>query len=205
MIAKPPSCDSVGVVLAGGRSSRLGRDKTTLRWSGEALVSRAVRRLRSRCRTVVVADRGRGLVPGVESVEDGPGRGPAAGVLGVASKHPGCPLLVLACDLPQVSVELIAALAQPPAGCDLWWPRWQRGVEPLCAWYGPRAIDALVAQVSGGHFALHRLQAGRGLDVRDLEGAHLARTGVPEVLFANLNTPADAARLGIGLEASAEG
>ncbi|HET9225447.1 MAG TPA: NTP transferase domain-containing protein, partial [Thermoanaerobaculia bacterium] len=71
---------TIGVVLAGGASSRMGRDKALLEIEGETLVSSAARRLGEVCEEVIVADRGRGLLPG--SVPDGPGQGPAAGILG---------------------------------------------------------------------------------------------------------------------------
>jgi len=43
-----------GIVLAGGRSSRMGREKALLEWEGETLVQRAVRLLRMVCRDVLV-------------------------------------------------------------------------------------------------------------------------------------------------------
>lgn len=183
----------VGVVLAGGASRRMGRDKAGVAIDGEPLALRAARRLASACPEVLVADRGRGLVPGFASVRDGPARGPAAGILGAAAVRPGRALLVLACDLPEVTVALLAALARA-AGCDLALPRWRRGLEPLCARWGPAASEALARRAAAGDPALHAVAAEPGLEVRLLEGQALQRFGDPERLFLNLNTPEDLAR-----------
>jgi molybdopterin-guanine dinucleotide biosynthesis protein A len=212
----------VGVVLAGGASRRMGSDKALLTVGGETLAARAAHRLLAVCSHVVVADGGRGLLPGLPSVPDGPGGGPAAGILGAAHACPGRPLLALACDLPAVPSELLAELVMlatapvqapsspadfpvaPPrpdtarggesAAADWVLPRWERGVEPLCALYQPAAIAALAAAVERGMLALHRLAAAAPLRVQWLDGEPLRRFGVPADVFLNLNSPADLER-----------
>ena len=151
----------------------------------------AAERLAAVCAEVALADRGRGLLPGLPSLPDGGpqgGGGPVAGILGAAAAYPGRPLLVLACDLPRVPVELLAELAA--SVCDWAVPRWDRGLEPLCALYGPAALAILAAK---GLRAPHRL-AAEDLAVRYLEGDDLARFGPPEEVFLNLNTPEDVQR-----------
>ena len=186
-----PASPPVGAVLAGGASRRMGRDKALL--GGAGLPAAAARRLAAVCAEVAVADRGRGLLPGLPSLPDGPGRGPAAGILGAAAAYPGRPLLVLACDLPGVPAALLAELARSHE-YDFAIPRWRRGVEPLCAFYGPAALAVLSENVKRGLHAPHRLAADGRLAVRFLEGDLLARFGTPEEVFLNLNTPEDLER-----------
>lgn len=183
----------MGVVLAGGESRRMGRDKANLTVGGETLPALAARRLAQVCAEVAAADGGRGLLPGLPSLPDGPGRGPAAGVLGAAAAYPGRPLLVLACDLPRVPVELLAELARGK-GIDWAVPRWNGRVEPLCALYGPAALAALASRVGRGLLGPHGLAEQPGLAIRWLEGEELARFGDPAEVFLNLNTPADLER-----------
>jgi len=185
-----PAWRPVGLVLAGGESRRLGSDKARL--EGAALPLGAAERLAAVCAEVAVADRGRELVPGRRSLADGAGRGPAAGILGGAAAFPGRPLLVLACDLPRVPAGLLAELATETA--DWVVPRWEGGLEPLCALYGPAALAALAARVEEGRFSLHDLAADADLAVRYLEGETLRRFGDPQEIFFNLNTPGDLAR-----------
>lgn len=189
--ARDGSTPPAGLVLAGGESRRLGEDKARL--DGAALPSLAAARLAPLCAGVAVADRGRNLVPGRPSLADGAGRGPAAGILGGAAAYPGRPLLVLACDLPQVPPGLLAALALS-SGWDWAVPRWAGGLEPLCALYGPAALAALAARVAAGRLDLHGLAGEDGLAIRFLEEADLRPFGDPAELFFNLNTPPDLAR-----------
>lgn len=170
---------TIGVVLAGGASSRMGRDKALLEIGGETLVAGAARRLGEICDEVLIADAGRGLLPG--SIPDGPGKGPAAGILGAARVRPGHSLLVLAVDLPRVPVTLLAKLAGSDA--DLAVPRWEGGLEPLCALYGPAALAALEERVGQGRLDLRTLAETPGLRVRYLEE--------PGEVFLNLNRPED--------------
>lgn len=190
------STGPVGVVLAGGESRRMGRDKAVLTIGGEALPALAARRLAGVCAELAVADRGRGLLPGLPSLADGPGRGPAAGILGAAAVYPGRPLLVLACDLPRVPAELLAELVQVAGTSAVGWavPRWQGRVEPLCALYGPAALAALASRVGRGLLGPHGLAEEAGLAVRYLEGEELTRFGDPGEVFLNLNTPGDLER-----------
>jgi len=195
---------SVGVVLAGGASTRLGRDKATLVVGGRSLAAWAAERLARVCSEVVVADCGRGVVPGLRSVPDGDGRGPAAGLLGAARAVPGRPLVVLACDLPAVPEALLAALAggrQDWAAADVVIPRSERGLEPLVARYGPRALAALEEQVAGGDYAPRHLLRRAELAAVVVEPEELAAFGDPARFLANVNTQEDLARL---LEAEGE-
>jgi molybdenum cofactor guanylyltransferase len=188
--------ETLGVVLAGGASLRMGRDKAALEVGGETLAAGAARRLGEVCAEVVVADCGKGVVPGFLSLADGPGGGPAAGLLGAAAARPGRPQLVLACDLPNVPSGLLASLiglAGSGDGADWIVPRWAGGLEPLCAWWGPRALTALASRAGRGDYSLHSLAAEPGLAVRFLGPEELAPFGPPEEIFRNLNAPGDLA------------
>lgn len=163
----------------------MGRDKALLEIEGETLVARAARRLGEVCAEVLIADRGTGPA----SVPDGPGRGPAAGLLGAARARPGRSLLVLAVDLPFVPVPLLKELARSEA--DLAIPSWSDGVEPLCAVYGPAALAVLEERVGQGRLDLWSLPDTPGLAVRRLGEEDLRRFGEPARMFLNLNRPED--------------
>ena len=187
------SARPVGVVLAGGGSRRFGRDKGSLEIEGRSLVERSCTVLATVSSEVAVAGRGRYDIPGVLMIDDGPGGGPAAGILGAATAFPERSLLVLACDLPAVTEPLLSRLLDDR---DLDWllPRHTGGVEPLCARYDPAALAALERQVATGDYALHHLLQA-DLRIGYLEGEALAGLGRPEQMFLNVNTPADLERL----------
>ena len=120
----------------------------------------------------MIADAGRALVADVESAPDGPGQGPVAAVLGAALLRPGRALLVLACDLPRVPADLCGT----PTPGDWVALRHAGGVEPLCALYRPRALEALEAQVRRGDLALHHL-AEADLEIHYLDPEVAAQPG----------------------------
>lgn len=180
----------VGVVLAGGDSRRMGCDKATLEVGGTTLAARAVAKLAPLCDEVLVADGGRGTVPGFASISDGDGTGPAAGILAAAAARPGRALLVLACDLPAVPSALFAALAGEVAA-DWAVPRWSGGLEPLCACYAGVCLEALAARVGAGRMDLHSLVERTDLAVVVYEGPRLLAFGEPAAMFRNLNRPED--------------
>lgn len=180
----------VGVVLAGGESRRLGRDKAALLFDGEPLVARAAKHLAAVTGTVVVADRGRRYLAAFRSVDDGPGAGPVAGLLGAAAALPERSLLALACDLPLVPHALLAALAAE-TDFDLVVPESTRGLEPLCALYAPRALARLAERSATGRHSLHDLAGEPGLAVRRIGPAELAQFGDPARMFLNVNREED--------------
>lgn len=115
--------DVVGVVLAGGRSSRMGTEKGLLPLGGIPLVERAVARLRPQVGKVIVSangDPGRfsGLAaPVVPDVV--PGCGPLGGLLSGLhwARSAGAPfVLTVACDTPFFPLDLAVSLSQSIAG-----------------------------------------------------------------------------------------
>jgi molybdopterin-guanine dinucleotide biosynthesis protein A len=202
MMARDPSTHlaspteaAVGVVLAGGESRRMGTDKALLPWRDGTLASFAHARLAAVCRHVVACDRGRQVLFGTRSVSDGPGAGPAAGLLGAAAVFPDQPLLVLACDLPGVPSAFLRVLLEHAPGADLVVPVSPRGPEPLVGFYGPAALTALAQAVENRRFALHPLVTNPALRVVLLGGEVLERFGPPDELFRNVNTAEDYGRV----------
>lgn len=201
-----PSLSLLGVVLAGGEGRRLGTDKARLPLEGPGgpttLARRAAETLARVCPEVVIADRGRATSPPWPSIADGPGAGPAAGLLGAAEHTPGAALLVLACDLPRVPESLLrtlvvelgppeSAASDVPGTFDWVVVESPRGLEPLCAAYGPKALAALRRRVDQGSFALHALAEEPNLAVQRLRGAELEAHGDPASMLLNLNRPED--------------
>ena len=178
-----------GAVLAGGASARLGRDKALIEIGGLALVARAAAALADAGASSVTvvggdADRVHGL--GLAFVPDGwPGRGPLGGVLTALAWSPAPVVVVLACDLPFVTGDIVAAVvgavADPAIDAAL---AETTGLEPLCAaWRVAACEPSMLAAFAGGERAVHRAIAT--LRVRRVPVDHDALT--------NVNTPADLA------------
>jgi molybdopterin-guanine dinucleotide biosynthesis protein A len=116
-----PRTEITGLVLAGGRGSRMGgADKGLLLYAGEALAARAVRRLASQVGTVAVnanrnlaAYAALGVPVWPDTVEDRPG--PLAGLLAGMTRATTPWLVAVPCDVPHFPTDLVARLAEAVA------------------------------------------------------------------------------------------
>ncbi len=100
--------DCLGVVLAGGRSLRMGADKAKLQWQGKRLLDHAIAMLRAAgCTRVLVS----GNYPEFLHVADGfPDRGPLGGLASVAQVAPESRWLVVAIDQPLIDAAMLRPL-----------------------------------------------------------------------------------------------
>ena len=183
-------------LLAGGRSSRLGRDKAFLDWRGQPLYVTQLRKLASLGpERLWLSTRPEQPFPevleGVGRVIDAvPDLGPLGGLQSILAASEADFLLVLAVDLPRMEPDFLARLVANGAGAV---PRTERGWEPLAALYPRAEFLGLVEEFLGA--GKRRLQdlldeaAARGwIRAVPVEGADSA-------LFANLNTADDLAAL----------
>lgn len=108
----------VGLVLAGGRGRRLGRPKGPIELDGVTLAARAAAALWPSCGSVLISvgDPHDDPAPAYPRVVDPPpaGRGPLAGIDAAFAATGEADLLVLACDYPFVTRELLERLAATP-------------------------------------------------------------------------------------------
>jgi molybdopterin-guanine dinucleotide biosynthesis protein A len=106
------------MVLAGGRSTRMGRDKALLDWHGQPLLKRQLDALRAAGMDDV---RVSGDRPDYRGVADArPGLGPLAGLAAVAGETVGeADLLVIPVDMPLLQAALLRRLRdeRPQARC----------------------------------------------------------------------------------------
>ncbi len=159
---------ALGIVLAGGLSRRMGRDKAALMWRGETLLDRARALLSAAgARRIVVL--GREHLPDGEA--DGVAGGPARALEAAIARHaPNWPtLLVVPVDMPLLSAPLLQTLLrQAPAHYE---------GSPL-----PCALRTDIARSDAT--SLFALMRGAGARV-------VQRPSCSDRLFSNINTPAD--------------
>lgn len=147
-----------GLVLSGGRSTRMQRDKALLDYAGKSQLERAVELLASvtpDVRVSVRADQaGDPLRSRFAQVVDGPDvQGPAAGILAAQQADPQAAWLVLACDLPRLDAATLATLVagRDPVRLATAFRSSRDGLpEPLCAIWEPASGPALRQFVAEG-------------------------------------------------------
>jgi molybdenum cofactor guanylyltransferase len=193
-----PKAPVAGVIVAGGRASRMGgRDKAFAAVGGEPIAVRTVRLFRTLFPQVLVAtnrpERFRGL--GVETIGDRyPGSGPLAGIHAalLATRHPHA--FVAACDMPGLDADVIRFLLGRIASADAIVPRWEGDVEPLHAVYATRCVTAMDASLRAGQHAMRDFLARIAVDYVD--ETELRRIGGAAASLTNVNTPEELAAVG---------
>jgi molybdopterin-guanine dinucleotide biosynthesis protein A len=149
------SATTAAIVLAGGRSTRMGREKATLAWHGSTLLRRAVG-IVARCvdgPVIVVRAAGQALPPlppGVELATDarearGPLQGIAAGLSALAGRAEI--VFVTGVDAPLLHPALIAhVIAALQPGDDVALPHARGFPHPLAAAYRAATMAPLIAE-----------------------------------------------------------
>lgn len=156
MIATVPPV--YGLILAGGASSRMRRDKAVLVYRGKSQLDRAFELASRHVAKVFVSVRPSQMTEPtrarkpliVDSVE---GEGPIVGIRSALAAYPGVAWLVLACDLPFLSdaaLERLLAERDPGALATAYLSAHDGLPEPLCAVWEPAAGSALSAYQAAG-------------------------------------------------------
>jgi molybdopterin-guanine dinucleotide biosynthesis protein A len=188
MLMEPPPVSAI--ILAGGGSRRMGRDKALLQVGGKPLIALIVESLKGRFDDILISagpgdDRrfpGRTVVP-----DAAPGQGPLMGIATALPRAKHDLAFVIACDIPHIDLGFTERLIELAEGYDLALPdRGDGRYEPLFAVYrktvaGP-ARDILAA---GGRSILELLDRVRVKLV----------AVPPDVRIGNINTASDYRRL----------
>lgn len=192
--------DVTAYVLAGGGSSRMGRDKALVKLGGRTLLERALepaRQVAAQVRIVGPRAKFQAYAPCVEDVY--PGRGPLGGIHAALLETRTDLNLMLAVDLPRMQAEFLRVLLARARASDAWvvaartadGPEGKPRFQPLCAVYR-RAFGAAAEEA---------LRAGRNkvdalftqVPALVLEPEEIARLGFTANIFANVNAPEDLA------------
>ncbi len=180
-------------ILAGGESSRMGRNKAALELSGEPILLRTARLVESVAGPPTIVGNSNGWDSfGLRSIaDDWPGAGPLGGIA-TALRASSAPWnLVVACDLPYLTrswLEFLAARALA-SQADAVIPMNARGAEPLCAVYHKRCDAAVRAALERG---VRKVTDGlKEVLVELIDPFEWKAFDSEGLLFKNMNTPED--------------
>jgi len=184
--------DATAVILAGGKSSRMGRSKALLPFDGEPLIAHVVRGLKEMfAEAIVVAapDQELPSLPALLVRDEVAYRGPVSGIYhGLkASTREVC--FVASCDAPFLNHALIAHLLSKIPEYDVVVPFWQDRFQPLHAVYRTGVAALLKDQLDRGELrpiSLYDKVRTRKIAEDEIRGLE------PEGLsFLNMNSPED--------------
>jgi molybdopterin-guanine dinucleotide biosynthesis protein A len=182
----------MGAVLAGGAGRRMGQPKAAVELGGRPLISYALEALeQAGIESVVVAKRKTPLPEldvAVWTERDEPSH-PAVGIVTALQRSPSETVIVVGCDLPFITPELLSYMSSLPDAIAV--PYLGRLFQPLLGRY-PRVIAPSFAYGLGNELPMQQIVSDLG--PRRLTEEDLAGFGDLERLFFNINTPEDLKR-----------
>ena len=193
--------DITAVILAGGQSRRLGRDKAVEPFAGEPLIRRVIRRASEAVVTqhvvVVVADPARAAALPLDdshqtAVDVFPDCGSLGGIYTGLNASPTYWSLVTACDMPFLSAPLLTHMVGLREGVDAVVPVVDGRPEPTHALYSRRCLPAIESRLRAG-----QLKISGFFD--DVIVCYVPESDIrksdPDLLsFFNINRPEDLSR-----------
>jgi molybdopterin-guanine dinucleotide biosynthesis protein A len=185
-----------GLILAGGMSSRMHRDKAALTYQGKNQLDRAVELASRHVDRVFVSVRATQATDPTRSsraliVDSVPGEGPVVGIRSAFAHAPEVAWLVLACDLPFLSDAVLERLirSRDPARTATAYRSSHDGLpEPLCAIFEPRAAAELSAAQDHGRHCPRKFLIGADTLLLEPQDPHaLDNVNTPEEYSAAKN------------------
>ena len=165
----------LGLVLAGGRSTRMRADKAALRYGGRSQLERAMELIAPHVERAYVSVRAdqsddplRAGFPQIRDTQEN--LGPIAGLLAAQARHPEAAWLVLACDLPLLDEATLMHLvrSRAPQRLATAYRSSHDGLpEPLCAIWEPASAAPLAAYAATGRQCPRRFLVGADTQLID--------------------------------------
>jgi molybdenum cofactor guanylyltransferase len=181
-----------GLVLAGGSSTRMQRDKAALEFHGRPQLAWAFELLERHCEHVFVSVRADQREDSVRAgfpqiVDRHQGIGPIAGIAAAQAAHPAAAWLVLACDLPFVDNAVLERLVDARQGdrpITAYRSTSDGLPEPLCAVFEPESAPEVQGAIAAGRHCPRKLVIASGVSLLDQPVAALGNVNTPEELAA---------------------
>ena len=182
------------IVLAGGKSLRLGRTKALETFISKSLIENVIDRLRHLADQLLIVTSGEQDLPSMDKTEaltdvypeKGPLCGIYTGLLAARYSHS----IVVGCDMPFINTELFRFIAELAPEFDAVIPRLsQAKVEPLHAVYAKSCLDKIKIHLEKNQLGIHALLST--LNIRYVEREECLRFDPQLLSFLNINNQSD--------------
>ncbi|HEY5626844.1 MAG TPA: molybdenum cofactor guanylyltransferase [Nitrospira sp.] len=183
-----------GILLAGGKSRRMGEDKRFLHVGEQTLFERSLGTLRS-CFSevlVVIAQDSPALQAEVPVIRDlVPDCGSLGGLYTGLAQALTPYVFVVACDMPFLDPKAIRAVVDLKGRADIVMARRENGLQPMHALYGKRCLPVMEAMAKERRLKIQEIASDPALTVYVIGEAELNRIDPDGRSFLNVNTPSD--------------
>ena len=184
-----------GFILAGGKSSRMGEDKGLIFFKGKAMVEHTITTLEKFAIPIVIIANNNaygqfGLPVFSDLIKD---KGPAGGIYTALTKSNTETNIILSCDSPFVTEQLINQLIKAHKGHQVTFPRYNNKTHPLIGIYNKSIVEIYKSNIEKGMLKLKSINST--LDTLEVEFNE--ETIDNKNCFSNINTQAELKQLEI--------
>jgi len=179
------------LVLVGGKSLRMGRNKGYLELGGKRVIDWVLECFIGLAgEIIIVGSKEKGSNIDMPYVKDEyPGAGPLAGIHAGLKKAKYGKVFVAAWDMPFITPELVRYLVDQLNDFDAVVPLFREKLQPLCAVYNKRCITYIEDSLKNGNNRVTSfLKSVRAKYIEEIE---IKKIASPDVVFFNINTPGD--------------
>jgi len=186
------------IILAGGKSLRLGRSKALQVIEGKSLIQWVVDRLAILSTEIIIATAHGEAIPcssavRIKTVADSyPGKGPLVGIYSGLIASSSSRAIVVGCDTPFLSVSLLEYMTQTCSTFDVVVPRIKNKLEPLCAVYSKNCLGPIQGLLEQDELRISELFSM--VEVKYVEEDELNRFDPRHLSFFNINSQDDLER-----------
>jgi molybdopterin-guanine dinucleotide biosynthesis protein A len=187
--------DITGFILAGGRSLRMGRDKSQIPWGVGTMLSHALEQMKPVAEEVLVVGAAEIAEVSARVLSDEfIGSGPLSGIHAALAHTRTDWNLIVAIDMPLVNSELLGFISDYADDVEHYAivPKIDGVLQPLCALYHRRLLPEADRVLKEGQLSVRRLL--ERVDTRIIEEQELVKRGFSAEMLMNVNTPQDLER-----------
>jgi len=186
------------IILAGGKSSRLGRNKALQVIEGKGLIQWVVDRLAILSTEIIIATAHGEPIPCPSALEIRtvadiyPEKGPLVGIYSGLIASSSSRAIVVGCDTPFLSVSLLEYMTQLCSTFGVVVPRIKNKLEPLCAVYSKNCSSPIQVLLEQNELRIDKLFSM--VKVKYVEEDEINRFDPEHLSFFNINSQADLER-----------
>ena len=180
------------IILAGGKSSRLGRNKALQVIDGKSLIQRVIDRLAMLSTEIIIVTAHGKEIPCYSTVEIKtvadiyPEKGPLVGIYSGLVSSSGSRAIAVGCDTPFLSVSLLKYMTQICSVYDVVVPRVKNKLEPLCAVYSKNCSGPIQKLLEQNELKIDKLFSM--VKVKYVEEDVVNRFDLKHLSFFNINS-----------------
>ena len=181
-----------GIILAGGKSSRMGEDKSFILFLGRPLIEVLIDKISPLFSDLIIVTnkpqlyKKYGIRTEADLVKD---KGPLAGIYTGLISSKDSYNFVFACDMPFLNQDLIKYILKEADGYDVVIPEYEGRFQPLCAIYSKECIAPIEDGLSKNKLKI--IDFLKHVKVRRINEKEISRFISYQSPFVNINTPQD--------------